>query len=84
MFGDTFHNVLYFIMTIYLFYLFYKKRKVYNLLFSIFLITDLIRDIYLSRYLNPSINIAIECIQGIILIAALVLLLQRKADTTNN
>jgi len=68
------------ILAVWTFQLFYKKRKVYNLLFCIFFISDLLRLILLNKYfyLPSHITKMITFIQLGILIAAITLFLRNK------
>lgn len=71
------------ILAVWTFQLFYKKRKVYNLLFCIFFISDLLRLILLDKYfyLPSHITTMITFIQLGILIAAIALFLRNKYKT---
>jgi len=74
------------ILAVWTFQLFYKKRKVYNLLFCIFFISDLLRLILLDKYLYlPShITTVITFTQLGILIVAITLFFRNKYRVTRN
>ena len=74
------------ILAVWTFQLFYKKRKVYNLLFCIFFIIDLLRVIVLDEYLYLPSNVItiITFIQLGILIVAITLFFRNKYNVNKN
>jgi len=74
------------ILAVWTFQLFYKKRKVYNLLFCIFFIIDLLRVILLDKYLYLPSNVitVITFIQIGILIVAITLFFRNKYKVNRN
>jgi len=74
------------ILVVWTFQLFYKKRKVYNLLFCIVFTIDLLRVIVLDKYLYlPSnTNTVITFIQLGILIVAITLFFRNKYKVNKN
>jgi len=74
------------ILAVWTFQLFYKKRKVYNLLFCIFFIIDLLRVILLDKYLYLPSNVitVITFIQLGILIVAITLFFRNKYKVNRN
>lgn len=61
-------------------YSFYKKRKIYNLLFCIFFTFELLRELFLEKYLTSDIRTVIMFIQGAVLIIAVILFLRNKIN----
>jgi len=74
------------ILAVWTFQLFYKKRKVYNLLFCIFFIIDLLRIILLDKYLYLPSNVitVITFIQLGFLIVAITLFFRNKYKVNRN
>ncbi|WP_346938792.1 hypothetical protein [uncultured Clostridium sp.] len=74
------------ILAVWTFQLFYKKRKVYNLLFCIFFISDLLRLILLDKYIYLPTNVTtlITSVQLGILIAAIILFFKNKYKVNSN
>lgn len=59
---------------------FYKKRKIYNLLFCIFFAFELLRELFLEKYLTSNIRTVIMFIQGAVFIIAVILFLRNKIN----
>lgn len=74
------------ILAVWTFQLFYKKRKVYNLLFCIFFMIDLLRVIVLDEYLYLPSNVItiITFMQLGILIVAITLFFRNKYKVNKN
>jgi len=74
------------ILAVWTFQLFYKKKKVYNLLFCIFFISDLLRLILLDKYiyLPSNATTVISFIQLGILIVAITLFFRNKYKVNKN
>jgi len=74
------------ILVVWTFQLFYKKKKVYNLLFCIFFISDLLRLILLDKYiyLPSNATTVISFIQLGILIVAITLFFRNKYKVNKN
>jgi hypothetical protein len=74
------------ILAVWNFQLFYKKKKVYNLLFCIFFMIDLLRVIVLDEYLYLPSNVItiITFIQLGILIVAITLFFRNKYKVNKN
>ena len=74
------------ILAVWTFLLFYKKRKVYNLLFCIVFMIDLLRVILLDEYLylHSNATTVITFIQLGILIVAITLFFRNKYKVNKN
>ncbi len=59
---------------------FYKKRKIYNLLFCIFFAFELLRELFLEKYLTSNIHTVIMFIQGAVFIIAVILFFRNKVN----
>lgn len=59
---------------------FYKKRKIYNLLLCIFFTLELLRELFLEKYLTSNIRTVTMFIQGVVLIIAVILFLRNKIN----
>lgn len=59
---------------------FYKKRKIYNLLLCIFFTFELLRELFLEKYLTSNIRTVTMFIQGAVLIIAVILFLRNKIN----
>jgi len=62
------------------FHSFYKKRNIYNLLFCIFFTFELLRELFLEKYLTSNIRTVIMLIQGAVFIIAVILFLRNKIN----
>ncbi|BDR84434.1 hypothetical protein [Clostridium tetani] len=63
---------------------FYKEKKIYNLLFCIFFSVELLRLIFLEKYLTDTINSVTMFIEAGIFIIAIVLFCENKFKTYKN
>ncbi|OOM15977.1 hypothetical protein CLOSAC_02480 [Clostridium saccharobutylicum] len=59
---------------------FYKKRKIYNLLFCAFFAFELLRELFLEKYLISNTRTVTMFIQGAVFIIAIILFLRNKIN----
>lgn len=81
---SIFHIVLYGLISLITIYLFFKERKIYYLLFAIFFIIELLRVIFLEKYLTSTLSIVTNIVEGFNFITAVVLFVKSKYKLANN
>ncbi|SFD31846.1 hypothetical protein [Clostridium uliginosum] len=84
MLDDIFHIVLYGTMLVINAQSFYKGRKIYNLLFCMFFTFELLRIIFLEKYLISNVGTVVMFIEAVVLISAIILFFQNKSKINNN
>ncbi|MGO5091087.1 hypothetical protein [Clostridium sp. LCP25S3_F10] len=84
MFRDMLRLILYSYFIIRNCIAFYKEKRIYNLLFLLFFSIELLKKLFLEKYLISTINTVVMVIEAAILIIGIALFCKNKFRVCNN